>query len=191
MSMFGIGKKMTDSNKENITPSSTYRSPGTNLSVFEENSLKQLHDQKESIISNAEWVSSENYKLFHSKDDLTRSTIENESISHKDKSDSDNLNDILRDREFRNNMLANNLQECNYWLKSSFFSELINYEFTSNHSLDYRLKNEYIINALVSNSKGNATCHKIYNKNPSSKDQVLDKESEPLIIKYFLAYNLK
>ncbi len=193
MSFIGKPKKISDSNKENITPSSSFKSPVGNLSLFEENSMKLLNDQKESVTSNAEWISSENYKLFLTKEDLTRSVIENESSSHKDKTDCDKLNDILREKEFRNELLIQNMHEPNYWLTTNFFTEMVEYDITSSQSFDFKLKNDYVINASVTNSKGTATCNKIYNRNQntSTKNDLLDKDNEPLAIKYFMAYNMK
>ena len=190
MSLLNKTKKISDSNKENITPSSSFKSPITYLSSFEENSLKILNDQKESIFANAEYFTTENLNFFISKDDLTRNTIESESNSHKEKTETEKLNDILREKEMRNNLLIQNINESNFWLGNHIFSEMFENELTSSQGYNFKFKNEYVLNASLANSKGTIICNKIYNKNPSSKDEILDKDNEPNIIKYFLAYNI-
>ena len=189
MSYLQKGKKMTDSNKENITPSSSFKSPGVNYSNFDDAQLKSLLELKESIVSNMELASSENFKLFIAYDDLTKCTIENESHAHKEKTDSENLNDILREKELRNNLIVNNTQESDYWLTNGFLCEMISHNLTSSQSIDYKFKNDLFLNASHSTSKGTSTCNKIY-KHISGQHDLLDKDSDSHAMKCFLAFNI-
>jgi len=181
-------KKITESNKENLTPSS-FLSSASKFAIYDENNLKLLKEKKENLISQAESNDEERFKLIRRKEELINMVMEKEGILYREKAESEYLNDILREKENSKNRLIENLNETNTLLSDYICSNLCVIE-SQDTNLNLHIQNDFAINAKK--GKEEYTFNKVYKKNLPSLNEILDKESKENYesIKLFTAYNI-
>lgn len=186
--------KLTDSNKENWTPSSY--STRQSINNFQENNLKLLREKKDAVISTMEENAPVHFKLLKEKEDLSYQVLQKDCQLFKEKTDLEYLNNLLREKEIKMNNALQSSVNCDHsWMENEFISHNI-FQFTldggNSNKVSLKLKNDIIMTGVK--ERENATLTGIYKNehgNTGAND-IYDKSfnSDPKCMKYFAAFNI-
>ena len=188
-------KQISDSNKENQTPSS-YMSSASKFNqqnFYNENYLNNLKEKKESLISIQEANDSQYFNLVKKREELASLVMEKDSALFKEKAELEYLSDILREKEDKRNTILENMNHNNVWIENQFISKnLCTMENGPNQSVIIALKNDFTISGV--RQKDQIVCNKFNKTNVGNTNlnEILDKEfnNDNELIKLFAAYNI-
>jgi len=192
-----LKNKISDSNKENMTPSS-YISSNSKVSSFPisftENNIKSIRDKKEATITQMEMAEAHHNKLLSEKEELSFLVVEKDSILFKEKSELEYLSDILKDRDNKKNYIKEEVNSIKVFIENEIISQgLFNTERLTDNKIVVKLHNDYMINGIKDNN--NVAFNGFFKSNSGQSNisnEIFEREyyNRPQLLKYFAAYNI-
>ncbi len=188
-------KNLTDSNKENMTPSSYVSSASKIYSYYNENNLKSLRDKKDLLINQMEICDIENFKLLKEKEELSCLAVEKDGLIFREKAELEYMNDILKEKENKRNAIIGSVKCSKREIENEISNGIFNTDITGSggNKIFIRLQNDYVITGTKDrNDVYFNAFYRSNNINSNHSNDTLDKElnTNPQLIKYFAAYNI-
>lgn len=189
-------KNISDSNKENMTPSSRFSSSSKMLSMFNENNLKSLREKKENVIESMEVSQDDYFRLLKEKEQLEFIVAEKEAAITKEKGELEYLNNMLRLKEEQKSKISEKTEEANRWLENEFISKNM-FETVDNlpgNKIIVKLKNDVCLVGVK--DKDSVNCQGVYKINQgnlqSNINEIYEREfaNDANSLMYFAAFNI-
>ena len=153
-----------------------------------------IQEKKEEALKQMQNIENDYYRMIRMKEELSFKLIELDNIYFKEKTELDNLSDIIKEKEINKQLISNKLKTNNNLIKDNLISMIIPNVINDDNNIQIKLKNDLIV---LGNTNNNNEI--IFNKliiNNQNIQNNLNEIYEKNNIQYpdanalFIAYNI-